>query len=309
MARGMAFRKDCAECGHSFLAPDRGTKFCPKCTARIKEREEQAKRAAKRRPPKISPPPRPVPRQSATPPSMTEELKQQILEEAKIYKDRQDLPQKRIHGEIARKFRIKKILVAQALQGVAGVRVLTAEEADEVVRRYRAYVDRLERPPKGRRKTIAQELGLPYRSVVMAVRQWKRSQPPLKELTREQRFFVEKSYFRLLDSGWPVREVVEEIVRATGFNPWQVSRYLDLLHDGEERLKKVPDVSAGEREAILAAYFDYLSAPSPPAPFLHNLLAEKTGATPQQVHKLLLTYRLDRLREIQAPGPGGMDHP
>ena len=36
----------------------------------------------------------------------------------------------------------------------------------------------------------------------------------------------------------------------------------------------------------------------PPGPFLHSLLAEKSGATYKQVHKVLLTCRLNRLRDI-----------
>jgi hypothetical protein len=46
---------------------------------------------------------------------------------------------------------------------------------------------------------------------------------------------------------------------------------------------------------ILNSYFQGC----PPGPFLHSLLAEKSGARYKQVPKVPLTFRLNRLREIR----------
>jgi hypothetical protein len=155
----------------------------------------------------------------------------------------------------------------------------------------------MERPPEGRRKRIATEMGLPYRAVVLAVRKWNQSQPQGKELSRGERFLVEKSYFSFLERESDFSRVKELITQQTGLSQWQVSRYLDLLHDGEDRLRQVPDVSPDQRATILAEYQVYLSSPGPPAPPLHALIAERTGVNPKQVHKVLLAYRLGRFRE------------
>jgi hypothetical protein len=76
-------------------------------------------------------------------------------------------------------------------------------------------------------------------------------------------------------------------------DPWSVSRYLDILHDGEDKLKVVPDVSLEQRTAILAEYKNYLNGFAPPVPFLHPMIAEKTGVSPKKVYKVLLAYRLN----------------
>jgi hypothetical protein len=280
------------------MARDRKTKICPRCEEIVKERELEAKKRIEKKPSRgrvtTS-----APKQIEESPSiLTEELKNQILGEYESYKDQKNLPIKKIHGEIARKLRIRRMLVAQALQGIAGMKPLSAEEEAEVITRYRDYVEKMERPPAGRRKTIARDMGIPFRTVVAVVREWKRSQVPMGDLTRDQRFWLEKTYFRLLEGGKSLGEIFKEITQESGFNRWQVIRYLDLLHDGEERLEKAPEVTAEQKEKILAGYFDYLKAPSPPGPFLHTLLAEESGTTHQQVHKVLLTYRLSRLREI-----------
>jgi hypothetical protein len=171
---------------------------------------------------------------------------------------------------------------------------LTEEQEQEIIRRYQAYVKRMERLLEGRRKRIASEMDLPYRAVVLAVRNWNRKQ---KDLSREERFQVEKSYFRLLEKGASFEGAKEQITRETGLDEWQVSRYLDLLHDGEERLLKVPDVLPEQKTAVLAEYHSYLAASAPPVLPLHALIAERTGVTPKQVHKVLLSYRLSRFHE------------
>ncbi len=296
MAQIMVFRKDCAECGHSFSARDRKEKFCPKCVEKVKAREALAKKAREKKPPPPFPSSKPAQQE---PPVLTGELKDRVLQEYETYRDRPDYPLRKIHREIARKLGVKRALVLEALQGIAKRRVLTPEEEAEVIKRYRDYVERMERPPAGRRKTIAKDLEVPFRLVASAVQGWKRGQRPVEELTREQRFEIEKVYFRDLGEGKSFKEILAEIEQKSGLGRWQILRWLDLIHDGEKPLQKVPQVTEEQGQSIISGYLDYLSAPAPPGPFLHTLLAEKSGATYKQVHKVLLTYRLNRLRDIR----------
>ena len=307
MPAEMTFRKDCLECGRSFLTRDKTAKFCPSCGERVKERMEAAKKAQaavaeaarKRKMEKRASHPAPpaAPQGAQSPLLLTEELRDRVRACYESYRGRTDLTLKKIHKEMAKELQLPKSLVARALHRE---RILTAQEEEEVVRRYQRYVARMERPPRGRRRTIAEEMGIPYATVADCLREWTEKQPSLPSLTRGQRFQIEKDYFRFLDEGKSLGQTMAEIAKETGFDPWQVARYLDWLHDGEQRLKKVPEVADDQREIILAGYDDYLAAPSPPGPFLHDALKEKAGATDKQVHKVLLAYRLSRLREIQA---------
>jgi len=298
MAQTMVFRKDCAECGHSFSARDRKEKFCPKCVGKVKEREAQAKKASERKPPPPPPPPAPKPAEQE-PAVLTDELKDRILQEHETYRDRPDYPLRKIHQDIARKLGIKRALVVEGLKGTVKGRVLTPEEEAEIMKRYRDYVERMERPPAGRRKTIAKDLEVPFRLVASAVQGWKRKQRPVEELTREQRFEIEKAYFRQAEERKPLKEILDEIGKSSALSRWQILRFLDLIHDGEKLLKKVPEVTEEQGQIIMSGYLDYLSASAPPGPFLHTLLAEKSGANYKQVHKVLLIYRLNRLRDIR----------
>jgi AraC-like DNA-binding protein len=228
---------------------------------------------------------------------LTEDLRERVRACYESYRGRPGLTLKTIHKEIAKELQLPKSLVARALHRE---RILTPQEEKEVVRRYRHYVTRMERPLRGRRRTIAEEMGIPYATVADCLREWMGKQPSLQSLTREQRFQIEKYFFRFLEEGKSLDQTVTEIAKESGFDPWPVARYLDLLHDGEQRLKDVPEVTDDQREIILAGYSDYLAAPSPPGPFLHDVLKEKGGVTDKQVHKVLLAYRLSRLREIQA---------
>ena len=213
--------------------------------------------------------------------------------EFQIHEQRRDLPGGR-DQEVPRNPDAAKRSVAQTSGGAEEEIVLTEEQEQEIIRRYQAYVKRMERLLEGRRKRIASEMDLPYRAIVLAVRNWNRKQ---KDLSREERFQVEKSYFRLLEKEVSFTGAKEQITRESGFDEWQVSRYLDLLHDGEDRLSKVPDVLPEQKTAVLAEYHAYLAASAPPALPLHALIAERTGVTPKQVHKVLLSYRLSRFQE------------
>jgi hypothetical protein len=267
---------------------------------RKKEREaEERKRTAAQKQASSRPPSAALKRAF----SLTEEIKERIFNEYEPYRHRQGLPWRKIHGAIAQKMKIPKRVVGEALKEERERLDIPRETRQEIIRRYRDYVVGMARPPKGRRKTIAAELAVTYRAVAETVRDWKREQLSVRELTREQRFRVEKGYFQALAEGRPLTDLAEEMAETVGGSPFHILRYLDLIHDGIERLKKVPDATAGERERVLSAYAEYLAAESPPEPFLHNLVAAKTGVTPQTVHKTLLQYRLERLREAVIPKP------
>ncbi|MDI6756048.1 MAG: hypothetical protein QME78_16885 [Thermodesulfobacteriota bacterium] len=303
MTKGLNYRKDCGECGRTFLTQDRQVKICPRCVEQIARREEQQKRAKQKQAQRSRPSASAAKPVQPSNQSLTEELKVQILKEFEPFREDKTLLRRAVHSRIAKKLKVKRMLVAQALQGGEREVVLTEEVEKEVVNRYRSYVLKLERPARGRRKTIAREMGIHFRTVALAVWKWNRQQPTLKELTREQRFFIEKSYLLKLKSRKPLGEVVEEIAQEAACPPLQVFRYLDCIHDGQNGLKKVPEASPDQKETILAGYAEYLSGSAPPEILLHTLLAEKAGVNHKQVHKVLLNYRLERLRELQPKAP------
>jgi len=285
MSVRMAFRKDCEECGHSFLTPDRVAKICPRCAGKGRKMEHPSKTAVtakapdEKRPPR-APAPKSAPQHSKKP--ETSEI-QAMTPDSKAPKEDTGKPESGQTPEALGRTTEKPEIV------------LTEEQTKEIINRYQAYVEVMERPPKGRRKTIAAEMGLPNRTVVVALRTWNQAQQ--KDLNREDRFSVEKAYFSFLEKEKSFAQLKEQICREIGLDSWSVSRYLDVLHDGEDKLKKVPDVSPEQKSAILAEYKNYLAGSAPPDLFLHPLIAEKTGGSPKQVHKVLLAYRLDRFRE------------
>jgi hypothetical protein len=289
MSGGMAFRKDCEDCGHSFLTMDRKAKLCPRCAGKGRKKEQTEK---VRTPGHISEkataakttdgqrPPSPPINQPGPPISK----KREPLEIQEI-----ELKSKMPKGVTGSK-------PSQTHDVQVPVRekpeiVLTEGQTQEIIARYQAYVQIMERPARGRRKTIAAEMGIPHRAVVLALRSWNQSQG--RDLNREERFSVEKTYFSFMENENSFSQLKDRICRETGLDPWSVSRYLDILHDGEDKLKVVPDVSLEQRTAILAEYKNYLNGFAPPDPFLHPMIAEKTGVDPKQVYKILLTYRLN----------------
>ncbi|MCS6863173.1 MAG: hypothetical protein NZT92_22935, partial [Abditibacteriales bacterium] len=172
---------------------------------------------------------------------------------------------------------------------------LTEDQKRDIVEMYRDYVESGERPPAGRRKTIAAQMELPYGAVAQVVNEWSQRMPKVDTLTREQRFEIEKRYLRHLEKKEiPVHQIPEVIAEEMGLDRWQTLRWIDLLYDGSEEIPRIPDPTAEQREAIVAAYEEYLAAKTPPETPLPQLFAEKTGATPKQVNKVLVQYRMAR---------------
>ncbi len=76
--------------------------------------------------------------------------------------------------------------------------LLTEEQTQEIIARYQAYVEVMERPHRGRRKRIAAGVRISLIGViVLTLRNW--NQADQKDLSREDRFSVEKAYFSFLE--------------------------------------------------------------------------------------------------------------
>lgn len=289
MGSGIRFRRDCPRCGRTFFTPNRKEILCQKC---LKAKEEEKRRTTQSRQraypkgsrtePKGGPP-------SELGPARRAQIFQAFLE---LRDANPDAPKRQLHLTLARKFGLRKDMIAKVIQEEREQTFLTEEVRRGIVERYVAYVERMERPKIGRRKSIASELRIPFRQVAKIVREWRDQQPRVSEIPRAVRFEIEKAYFRSLAQGMGLKEIVRDLSEETGFTLWQVHRYLDLIHDGEKLLRNVPDISPEELQRIEVGYHAYLSAAEPPKPFLHDLLAQQVGVHFKQVHKVLLNYRL-----------------
>lgn len=212
MSGGMAFRKDCEECGRSFLTPDKKTKICQRCAGKGHPRLEPETVTRKGTSPKAagkiqksldkSPtsgpadgPTSQVSKVSATKGSgheMTEPEPQQAPQEKeKAGPKEAPPPPERKREETP----------------------LTPAQVQEIADRYQKYVRDLVRPFNGRRKTIAADMGIPSRSVVLALRRWNQQQAQIEDLTREERFSIEKAYFSHLEGKNSFSEIKDQIVQ------------------------------------------------------------------------------------------------
>ncbi|MBI4768585.1 MAG: zinc ribbon domain-containing protein [Deltaproteobacteria bacterium] len=290
MSGGMAFRKDCEDCGHSFLTSDRKAKFCPRCAGKGRKMEEPEKIRAKEPHSKIAASAKITDeKQTSKAPAHKPDLKKgEIPQEV-----RSAPPKSKLIKEVLGKEEHRQTPADQGPETKSEI-LLTEEQTKEIIARYQAYVEVMERPPRGRRKTIAAEMGLPYRAIILTLRNW--NQAHQRDLSREERFSVEKAYFSFMEKETSFARLKNRIGEETGLNPWSVSRYMDILHDGEDKLKEIPDVSPDQRTAILVEYNTYLAGSAPPGPFLHPMIGEKIGVKTKQVHKVLLVYRLGRFR-------------
>ncbi|MCS6816025.1 MAG: hypothetical protein N2443_05055 [Blastocatellia bacterium] len=166
---------------------------------------------------------------------------------------------------------------------------LTPEQRRRVEERYRAMVASGERPPEGRRKTIARELGLPYALVSEVVKNYLH-----RERLRRTNFEIEKIYWREVLAGQDdARAIVERAAAELKLDPGRIWWWLEKLHEWRKTLDAEPEVSETQRAAILSFYQEYLKRETPPEKGLHLLISETLGnVTPRQVHKVLLQHRL-----------------
>jgi hypothetical protein len=183
---------------------------------------------------------------------------------------------------------------------------ITPEIQNRIIERYRGFVERGERPPEGRRKTISQELGIPFGQIRNIVYEWSRSQynmSPTPELSREQKFAIEKMYLDELNKRrYSLVEMPAKIAEEVGYaNIYQVLRWLDRLNDDDSRFENVSDVPPEVERQILEVYRQYLNSPTPPEKGLHATIAQQIGGlTTRKVHMVLQRYRKQLRQEYRS---------
>jgi hypothetical protein len=321
----MKFRLQCANCNATFFSTDRRARYCPKCVnkragkpASVTSKPGPAPRPgpagkppAKRFEPrparKPEQPPKPPKEQVKRPPKvkeLTPELREQIKQ---VYEQQfagSEKPLNEIIIQISDNLWVSRKGVSQVINKILNPDVvITPEQKARVIEMYKGYVERGERPERGRRNTIGHALGIPFRQVRDIVYEWSKAQysaSPTPELSREQKFEMEKIYWDELNKKrYRFSELPAKIAEQVGFaSAYQVSRWLDMLYDDESKFANVADVPPETEQRILEAYRQYLSAPQPPEHGLHFTIASQVGEVNQrQVHKVLQRYRYRRRDE------------
>ena len=145
-------------------------------------------------------------------------------------------------------------------------------------------------------------MNIPVATVRRVRRDWFRSQEgSLRQLTREQLFSIEKTYWNELQHGkLPLNQIPETLAERLGFSPFQVMVWVDQLHESEDTLATVPSPTKEQHDGVVRLYTEYLAGDKPPAKALHKTIGEKVGITPNQVYKVLLEYRNNARRQYQA---------
>ena len=324
----MKFRKSCDLCNVTFFTPNRNAIYCAKCAKKMGVADPAAAPAVAAKPARlataesgrgrvagataesaVAKPRGPVlvkkSKKGPRPPKPTEltpELRERISQEFNDANGDPKVSIRDLHAAIAEKLWVRRWMVAEVIQDLTSRQVrLSADQRVEAAERYRQMVESHDRPAGGRRKTIAAQLNVPVKEVVLAVREWARKQEaesPNPRLTRQHLFEIEKAYWRAVsDRKIPLVNMPERLAESLGFaNRWQVLRWIDVLHDDPRAFESVPDPESDVKQAIVDAYVDYLSADAPPEKGLHQTIAEQLGGNvkPRQVHKVLQNYRHDR---------------
>lgn len=213
-----------------------------------------------------------------------------------------ELNLRNIHTQISQQLWVKRSLVSQVLREIRSALAVTAvdltpEQYNQAAERYAYFVATGERPEGGRRRMIAQELNVPLKTVVLAIRKWAQEQyakSPTPQPTREQLFEIEKCYWKHMKAGKsPYEKLPEAIAGELNFvTSYQVLRWIDVLHDDTKIRTNLPEITPEQQKKILAAYQDYLKAGKPPEMALHPTIAKSVGASSGQVHRVLYDYRV-----------------
>jgi hypothetical protein len=314
----MKFRLQCAGCGATFFSPDRKARYCPKCVrkgvsktgaAGAKRREAKPPIERSGAKPERAAPKEPKPR--ATPVNrtpkitvLTPELSEQVAQLYQAQFAGGETPMDEVITQISDRTWVARKAVRSVINKILHPDVpITPELKERVIEMYKGYVERSERPAKGRRRTIADAVGVPLSQVMKIVYEWSLSQynaSPTPELSRQQRFEIEKLYWDEMDrKRHRYDELPEKIAERLGYaNAYQIRRLLDMFHDDWNRFKNVADPPPEVEQRILEAYKQYLAAPQPPEQGLHSTIANQIGGlTSRQVHKVLQRYRYQRRDE------------
>lgn len=188
--------------------------------------------------------------------------------------------------------------------------ILTEEQRTKVLDLYRGMVVAGERPPEGRRKTIAAMLNIPYANVAEVVRNY-----ITHERYRRTNFDIEKSYWQAIRAGETnARAIARQIAARLNLEEGRIWWWLEKLHEPRKSFAKDPEVEEEKRAQILAEYETYLQQPDPPEKGLHETLAERIGGLmPRQVHKVLWEHRMSVWKSLEgtegAPAPESVTPP
>lgn len=314
---GMKFRVQCSSCGSTFFSPDRKARICPKC-AKKKQMAAPVKESRpynssipqlRSKPPAPKPPAPKIKKEPTRPKAIELSPEQESLLE-KIYRDRfQDNspPWAEMVKTISDELWVSRKVISEKLRAVVQPEVpITPELSAQIIERYKHYVEHGERPPEGRRKKIGVELQVPFRQVRSILYEWSISQfqqSPTPDLSRELRFEIEKLYTGELEAARvPLDDIPKKLAQDMGnVTSYQISRWLDMLHDDDSRFENIQDVSSEKEKEIIDAYRRYLNSPAPPQDGLHGTIADAIGGvTRRQVHKTLQKYRNRRRAEYAA---------
>lgn len=330
---GMKFRKSCDLCNVTFFTPNRTALYCSKCSKKMgvadpavvpasggkparpaaievrKARPQSAvAEAARPRTPvlvkKVKKGPRPP-----KPTDLTDELRLQITEAFESASSNGTESLRDMHASIAEKLWVRRWMVAEVIQEVSAKQAhLTPELREKAAVLYRDMVESHDRPAGGRRRSIAAQLNVPIKEVILAVRDWARKQEaasPTPRLSRQQLFEIERTYWQSIQAREHALDALpQHLAESLGYaNRWQVLRWIDVLHDDPRAFESVPDPDPDQRKEIVRLYMNYLEATSPPDKGLHQTIAETLGGTlkPRQVHKVLQAFRHDH-RAKYVPG-------
>ena|SRR5262245_6645408 len=312
---GMKFRIQCAGCSTTIFVPDRKIRFCPKCQ---KKRPVKSTDTSFRGGPKRAPAPPAGTKNTATAVrqqkqnrepkifvakshELTPEMRTKIEE---IYREQYAANQpewNELVAQISDKVWVNRKIVSTVLHQVVYPKVVVTPEIEaQIIEHYRGYIERGERPQKGRRRTIGKEFGLPFHQVRDIVFAWTQSQyamSPTPELTREHRFSIEKIYWEELgNQQYNLEELPSIIAEKLGFaSAFQIRRWLDSLNDDNAKFLNVPELTAEVKQQIINEYHQYLLGSSPPEKSLHSTIASRvSGITARQVHKTLNEYRREQ---------------
>lgn len=323
----MKFRKSCDLCNVTFFTPNRNALYCAKCSkkmgvadpasapivgakpVRAAVAEGGRGRATATAEPALVKPRGPVlvkkSKKGPRPPKPTEltpDLREKISKEFNEGSADGKISVRDLHAAIAEKLWVRRWMVAEVIQDLTARQArLSSDQRAEAAEVYRQMVETHDRPSGGRRRTIAAQLNVPVKEVILAVRDWARRQEaesPSPRLSRQQLFDIEKAYWQEIEaSEHDLDELPAVLAEKLGFaNRWQVLRWIDVLHDDPRAFENVPEPDPEVRQKIVDAYVDYLSSNEPPEKGLHQTISDelKDSVKPRQVHKVLQNYRHDR---------------
>jgi hypothetical protein len=239
------------------------------------------------------------------PTELTPELREKISKEFNEGNGDPKVSVRDLHAAIAEKLWVRRWMVAEVIQDLTAKQArLSMDQRAQAAELYSRMVETHDRPAGGRRRTIAAQLNVPVKEVILAVRDWARRQEaesPSPRLSRQQLFDIEKAYWNEMSvQEHPLDELPAVLANKLGFaNRWQVLRWIDVLHDDPRAFENVPEPDPDVREQIIGAYVAYLQSDAPPEKGLHQTISETMEGLvkPRQVHKVLQNYRHERRRD------------